>query len=432
MKHATPEALRFTFIANACGVFTGVKGSRLLCDPWLVDGVFEGSWCHFAPLKTKFADVQGVDAIYLSHLHPDHFDVRHFDFDRDKPIVILDHGPNFLAKVLERLGFRNLLRVRDGETVRFREFEFTLFAPFAKHNFHEADVGNLIDSAILVRSGTRSALNANDNTLSIEAARQLRERFGHIDLAMLNYNAAGPYPSCFDNLSPAEKRQEHERILTRNFDHMLNVLQALKPRAVLPFAGAYVLGGRLAEKNDYLGTATWDRCADYLIAKGLKDSRVVLLREGDTLNLASLDSDNEYVPIDVEQMRSYIHNSLAAIPYPYELDEAPDFARLLQDIRSASRGMCERMLRYGIRPRARVLLELKGKRYQIYPAYSDAPEGQVELGELICSMDERLLRRILDRRAHWNNAEIGAHISFVRHPNHYEPDLHTGLQFFHV
>ena len=28
--------------------------------------------------------------------------------------------------------------------------------------------------------------------------------------------------------------------------------------------------------------------------------------------------------------------------------------------------------------------------------------------------------------------EIGAHISFVRHPNHYEPDLHTGLQFFHV
>jgi aspartyl/asparaginyl beta-hydroxylase (cupin superfamily) len=47
-------------------------------------------------------------------------------------------------------------------------------------------------------------------------------------------------------------------------------------------------------------------------------------------------------------------------------------------------------------------------------------------------MDERLLRRILDRQAYWNNAEIGAHIGFHRAPNRYEPDLHLGLQFFHL
>jgi UDP-MurNAc hydroxylase len=432
LNQAASAELRFTFIANACGVFTGAHGTRLLCDPWLVDGVFEGSWCHFAPLKTQPADVQDVDAIYVSHLHPDHFDVRHFDFDRDKPIVVLDHGPNFLGKALERMGFRNLLQVRNGETVRFREFEFTLFAPFAKHNFHEAEVGNLIDSAILVRSGARSVLNANDNTLSVQAARELRERFGQFDLAMLNYNAAGPYPSCFDNLTLTEKHQEHDRILKRNFDHMLHVLHALQPRAVLPFAGAYVLGGRQSDKNDYLGTATWDTCADYLLANDLQDSQVVLLREGDTLDLDTLESDHEYVPIDVEQMRAYIRDTLASKPYPYELDDAPDPNRLLQDIRAASQGMQERMRRHGIHPRARVLLAVKGKRHQIYPQYSDAPAEQAEQGELLCSMDERLLRRILDRKAHWNNAEIGAHISFVRHPNHYEPDLHTGLQFFHV
>ena len=33
---------------------------------------------------------------------------------------------------------------------------------------------------------------------------------------MLNYNAAGPYPSCFDNLDNAEKLKEHRRILKRN------------------------------------------------------------------------------------------------------------------------------------------------------------------------------------------------------------------------
>jgi hypothetical protein len=51
---------------------------------------------------------------------------------------------------------------------------------------------------------------------------------------------------------------------------------------------------------------------------------------------------------------------------------------------------------------------------------------------LTCSLDSRLMRRILDRVSHWNNAEIGCHIQFVRTPNSYEPDLHTALQFLHL
>ena len=39
---------------------------------------------------------------------------------------------------------------------------------------------------------------------------------------------------------------------------------------------------------------------------------------------------------------------------------------------------------------------------------------------------------ILDKKSHWNNAEIGAHINFFREPNIMEPDLHTSLSFFHL
>ena len=53
-------------------------------------------------------------------------------------------------------------------------------------------------------------------------------------------------------------------------------------------------------------------------------------------------------------------------------------------------------------------------------------------GKLLCSMDTRLLRRILDRISHWNNAEIGCHIEFERKPNYYSPDIHTMLQFYHL
>ena len=47
-------------------------------------------------------------------------------------------------------------------------------------------------------------------------------------------------------------------------------------------------------------------------------------------------------------------------------------------------------------------------------------------------MDFKLLRRILDRKSHWNNAEIGAHINFERSPNKMDVDAHTSLSFLHL
>ena len=58
--------------------------------------------------------------------------------------------------------------------------------------------------------------------------------------------------------------------------------------------------------------------------------------------------------------------------------------------------------------------------------------GSDKKKKLICEMDTRLLRRILDKKSHWNNAEIGAHINFKRYPNIMEPDVHTSLSFFHL
>ncbi len=50
---------------------------------------------------------------------------------------------------------------------------------------------------------------------------------------------------------------------------------------------------------------------------------------------------------------------------------------------------------------------------------------------LICSMPATLLRDILDRKVHWNNAEIGCLIRFDR-IGPYLPDVHTLMSFFHL
>lgn len=429
---AATGSLRFRFIGNACGVFLGSRGTQILCDPWIVDGVFDGSWCHYPKLETRIEDLQGVDAIYVSHLHPDHFDERHFDFDRNMPLIVMDHPPNFLIRKLTGLGFTNLIRVRDKETVRFREFELTMHAPFAKHTFHEATVGNLIDSALVLSCEGVSALNANDNVLTVDAARMLRERHGEITLAMLNYNAAGPYPSCFDNLTEDEKLQESERILKRNFAHARAIINELRPRFMLPFAGAYVLGGDLHPKNKYLGTTTWDACAHWLTEHGIAPTRAVVLRENDTLDIARGVADRPYVPVDVEAMQRYIETELAAIRYPYQMKPVPPQEALFADIEAASQKLVERMGRLGMKPTFSVVLNAFCTKFQIYPSFRrlETTDGIERLLE--CRLDERLLRMVLDRQSHWNNAENGGHVSYFRLPNTYEPDLHIGLQFFHL
>ena len=423
-------SLTFEFIGNACGIFTGQKGTRVLCDPWIANGVFEGSWYHYPPLSTTPEDVLNVDAVYVSHLHPDHFDERFFNFDKNLPIIALEHGHNFLRKKLLELGYNNLVLIKDGETISFKEFTITLFAPFTRNNFHEAEVGNLIDSAMVIECGGVKAFNANDNTPTPESCVELQQRFGTIDLAMINYNAAGPYPASFANLSDAEKRNEHDRILDRNIAYMHNLVETLAPRMVLPFAGAYILGGYLSRLNDYLGTTTWDVCAQKLNEIGLTSTEVVRLREHDVLNIESGTSSPEYVPLSPEHLQQYIQQ-VASDKYPHELDSAPNSAQIIADLETASDRMRQRMARAGISSDRTVTIDVDSKPIQIHPTFSVETDMNAT-PRLACSLDPRLLRRILDRVSHWNNAEISCHVEFNRVPNEYQPDLHTALQFLHL
>ena len=72
---------------------------------------------------------------------------------------------------MQSLGYNNLIKNKDGETIQFKELALTCFAEFSKHNFHDSAIGFLIDSALVVECDGIIALNSNDNTTSAEAAR---------------------------------------------------------------------------------------------------------------------------------------------------------------------------------------------------------------------------------------------------------------------
>ena len=102
-----------------------------------------------------------------------------------------------------------------------------------------------------------------------------------------------------------------------------------------------------------------------------------------------------------------------------------DIEKLIKDLALSSSKMYERLNRMKIIPDMDVFIKVEDKSINVLSAENS--KGKIE-----CSLDLRLLKRILDRKSHWNNAEIGCHIELNRSPNYYSPDIHTALQFLHL
>ncbi len=59
------------------------------------------------------------------------------------------------------------------------------------------------------------------------------------------------------------------RCIKRNLYHMAGVARRLKPKATMPFAGAYQLAYGLEHLNEFLGTCSAEEAVTYMINNNL-------------------------------------------------------------------------------------------------------------------------------------------------------------------
>ena len=435
--------MRVRFFTNAA-LEIDAEPVTILCDPWFVPGAFDGSWWQWPPLETKPEDVSQYTHLYVSHIHPDHCDVKTLKRlpRKDVPVIILKNDQPYLKNKIQSCGFDEFIELKNRQSVTLASgVTVTMYGAFAPNVFIEdAGVPNVIDSSIVISDGRQALLNANDNVPTRSACEEIRERHGALTAALLPYSGVGPYPSSYENLSADEKEREAEAKKKKYLERVRENARILEPNLVIPCAGQMILGGRQAHKNRVLGVPPASAARDALERDGVSS---LVLGEGDLLDIQT----GKLVEEDAPPRRgpAELAEDIAGARYWWEdafrvpKSERVDLLPLLQ---AARHRMWSFQQRHDFTTDWRVGITVAESPDETY-SFSMAENGKVRKERTSALRDgaEKFLQvtilyayliAILTRHCHWNNAYHGCHVEWFRRPNVYLPEIQILLSYFHL
>jgi UDP-MurNAc hydroxylase len=435
-------------------VLIETKDSRILCDPWLTDGAYYGSWCNYPPINLDEYDLSNLDFIYISHIHPDHFDPQTMErIDNSTPVLIHHYHQPFLKRNIERIGF-NVIELDNA--VSFDVSGTTKITIYAADNCDPTICGHMfgcidkdvngsmqIDSLCVIEDDAFTLVNTNDCPYEIaeQALAEIKKNHKKIDFALVGYTSASLYPHCMIRYNQAEMEIGIQRAQLRGLTTAQRTLEKLQPNFYMPFAGTYILGGANYQKNENLPIPEIQDAVQYLqkelSASGIELSPV-LLNYNEFFDLETELPSNKYSPISKLDRASYISSTARKFKYSYEDDEYPSDEVICDLFSNAIPRLKRKQLEVGLFEDIHLIFDLPGgsfgvinlKELEFYKV-DDIQEIQNYQRFVL---DPRLLRRALTgpHLANWNNIEIGAHLDFDRQPDVFRQDIHILVNALHI
>jgi UDP-MurNAc hydroxylase len=417
--------------------------SAILIDPWLVGDLYAGAWSpSFKSKDLSFLD--DVTDVLITHIHEDHWDMD--------TIKLLRKSTNFylpdmkvngvIMRKLTELGFNNiyLKKISDSFTIS-SDFESEFIPPLNSHgqeigNYHEgyaADATN-IDTGVLIKSlnGEGNHLFLCDNSpYDIDLLTSCIK----VPLVSLWYpfnSYAMDWPVCY-NLDKEELDSIHSKMNKISVSSLITCIEALKPDYVFPHSADFVLNGKKSEAFlEYVDPNYMDR---RLVAKNIESHIPSTLNTISTFALPSdeLDVINKKIEItrdcfDVELIKPHGED------YTFEQPTSD----ISEDIALATINMFKRLKGFGIElseDTSNWVLELVTDNTKTQICLNEKKlKSEIDLRDrkiLSIFLSDTKLAALLNRDLHWNNAQIGYHLSIKRNPNEFSQDLYKALNFLH-
>jgi UDP-MurNAc hydroxylase len=224
--------MKATSIGHA-GILVETGTRTIVCDPWFVPA-FWASWFVF-PRNDQLppdvmAKLERPNYLYISHQHGDHLDEAWLTnhIDKSTPVLLPDFATRELERQLNRLGFTNFVRTRNGEMTDLGDG-----LRVAIHVETAIADGPGGDSAMVIEDGTSRLVNQNDCRTG-DLAELLKH--GPVDMHWLQFSGAIWYPMVYD--LPREELIALARSKVESqFARSIRYVDALDARVVVPSAG---------------------------------------------------------------------------------------------------------------------------------------------------------------------------------------------------
>lgn len=394
--------------------------TRLLTDPWLIDGIYFGSWAHNPPYEWDAVDLSGITHIYVSHIHPDHLCERTMARFPKVPVIIHKFASPALRMMIEGMGFP-VVELLHGQTENLGGLHITIMAAdncnpeicgrhFGCSIAYKGLQSTQIDTLAIIRGANSTLVNVNDCPFQLAEPmlEDIKRFFGPVDLLLVGYGGAGPYPQCFDGIDKASAaffKKASFLAQGRKF------IDALAPKHVMPFAGQYHLAGRLMPLNGLRGVPSLKEAAEFYA-----DCSVVSLNTGKTFDVDHGEQSAPFVPDD-GLANDYARENLAGRAYDYDADNEPGTGELRDMAAEAACRMQIKRKELGIKTNTQIVLPQIDVTILLDGGVSFKNGPRVPFVSIDC--DRKLLKRLLSgpKVAHWSNAEIGSHLRFRREPD---------------
>ncbi len=199
-----------------------LNGYKILMDPWLTDGEYYGSWSHYPyfNLDKNLKEINSYNAIYISHIHPDHCsDNTLKKINKKIPVYIHQYHTKFLKKKLENIGFvvnelKNNNRTKLSNSAYINIFAADNCNPELCYkfsgcaDFSAVNGSQQIDTLSLIDDGKNVLMNINDCPFQLAQSTftEIKKQYDKVDILLTGYGGAGPFPQCFENLNLEEKK----------------------------------------------------------------------------------------------------------------------------------------------------------------------------------------------------------------------------------
>lgn len=246
--------MKIEYICHAC-LLIETEDLRIATDPWTQGAAYCNQWFVF-PKPINAAELQNVDAIFISHGHEDHLNEGTLMNLPKSARVFYPYSFFGGAKeYIESLGFKEV-----HECVTFRTYKVS-------EQTEVTFIINSHDSLMVIESGGKVLINVNDALHSSPEKvidyylDEIRQRWQKVDYVFCGFGGASYFPNAMHlkGKDDWEISIAREQLFAHNF---CRVVKGLKPKIAVPFAADFAL---LDDEQRWINEARFPRhkMADY-------------------------------------------------------------------------------------------------------------------------------------------------------------------------